>query len=688
MGVHVGIDLGTTYSAVSYFDKSVNKPVIIKNTLGYNITPSVLHFANGQFEFGQEAKAMLEVDSYNTVAFFKREMGNKDYNVALGGKSLAAQDLSAIFLKMLIQDAAEALGQDITSAVITVPAYFKHQQREATKLAGELAGLKVLRIINEPTAAALAYGLTGADQPRTVLVYDLGGGTFDVTIVRISADEITVLGTDGDHYLGGKNWDDAIAVHFRDRFMEAHGIDLLDSTDEYYQLLLKAEQAKIQLTSRDQVRVSLIGGGLRHSFDFTVAELDSITTDLLARTEHLTESLLKDCNMTWSNLDGVLLVGGSTRMRMVGNFIGQKTGKEPLRGIYVDEVVAHGAAIQAEMDVNGASQPAYQLGGRRVSDVIAHSLGMVAINKEGTGFINQRIIEKQTTIPATETKPFSVNPRHCSNNETEVYVLQGEEERPLDCTLLGKYVISGIKLSGREAIIDVSYHYDMNGIVQVLAKQRETGADLPVRKEPAPGDMSWLDRSPGELKGKSEPVTIMLAVDLSGSMAGGPLRKAKAAIKELIAGLDLGNVKLGLVVFAESTDYFMKITDNYREIIKRVDDMDTGVVGYGTSAEPFTTAMAALGRFNNKKYILVLTDGAWSYRDKAIQQAKTCRSQGIEIIAIGFGAADHSFLQEIASSSENAMMTSLENLTQSFVNIAQVVSTSGLQSHQSGLWKR
>src|SRR4051812_32945304 len=379
----VGIDLGTTNSVVAHRN-AYGRPEVIANREGQNITPSVIYFGSDPPAVGQEAKEWARLGNDEIASFFKPHMGNPLYQLRFHGRDYDASQLSALVLARLKADAEAKLGQVVDRAVITVPAYFADAQRKATIEAGLAAGLEVLRIINEPTAAALAYGLQRSGATETVLIYDLGGGTFDVTVARITPDEVAVLATAGDHDLGGKNWDDRIATFLAEKFAAETGIDPLDDPVALNEVLVRSEQAKWALSERSATRITLQLGPERRGFELSRAEFEGMTFPLMDRTRRLTEEALEEAKLDWARLTGILLVGGSTRMPMVRQYVTQMAGQPPRAGVNVDEVVALGAAIQAAMEVgqaaDGATTPRFTLAGaRRISDVMSHSLGTVAV---------------------------------------------------------------------------------------------------------------------------------------------------------------------------------------------------------------------------------------------------------------------------------------------------------------------
>ena len=693
MGIRVGIDLGTTFSAVAKIDAGSGKPEIIKNSLNLPITPSVLCFEEkGRILFGEDAKAMQGMGNTNAFAFFKRNMGNDQFRIEVFNKTYSATDLSAIFLKKLVEEAENCSGEKIDSAVITVPAYFTHKERMATIEAGEKAGLNVLAIINEPTAAAFAYGLNKKDSEQTVLIYDLGGGTFDVTVARLNQDKIDILGSDGNHELGGKDWDDCIARYLSEQFYEKYGVDLSSDEEMVASLLVTAESMKKQLTVRDEVSVPIRYKDIQGTLNITEEVFEEISEFLLGATKDLTEDLLQSIGCSWADITGVILVGGSTRMRMIHKYVEAMSGKEPLSGVNVDEAVALGAAIRANIDDSGKTvQQSFMgllsgkknvevIGAKKVTDVTAHALGMIAISKDGESYENSVIIPKNSAIPVSMNRSYNFKTR-AKNNELEVYVLQGAYRRPLDNIILDKYTISGIeRTNSNTSVIEVSYQYNANGVVDVSAVQKETGKQLSVRIEKIPEDMSWTDGSPKDQLSSSAPseVEVLLAIDLSGSMSGSPVEKAKEAMEQFVRELGSENAKIGLLSFADKVRLVVKPTENEKQVIQAIRSIHVGEVGSGNSAEPFTDALSILRRrlFTQEdiaRYLVVLTDGAWYNPTQAITKAKQCHAEGIEVIALGFGSADKAFLESIASIDEFASLTDLSELSGSFSKIAQTI---------------
>lgn len=686
MGIRVGIDLGTTFSAVARIDPQTGKPVIIKNSYGASITPSVLCFQeDGSVLFGEEAKNMQGIGDPNAIAFFKRSMGKDNFASEFFGKTYTPTELSSILLHQLKEEAEEESGETIDSAVITVPAYFNQFERTATIKAAELAGIEVQHIINEPTSAAFAYGLNEKVGAQTVMIYDLGGGTFDVTLAHIDQNNIQIIGCDGNHELGGKDWDDAIARYIYDVFEQKHQVDICQHPEMCAKILVMSETAKKQLTLKDAVTVPVVFGDIREEITVTLDLFEEVTQTLMMSTEDIIDNLFEQVHLSWADVDGVILVGGSTRMRMIHNYVTELSGKPPLAGINVDEAVALGAAIRANithtgdtlMSIGGktaqTSLPTIQ-GAKAISDVTAHSLGMIAISQDGNSYVNSTIIPKNSKIPAVEEKPFHFATRR-GDNELEVYVLQGDFPRPLDNTIIHKYVIHNIeKTSNPKSVIVVKNEYNSDGVVLVSALQEDTGKTLPVRIEVIPEDMMWTDEAP-QSSGSTVELEIMLALDMSGSMSGVPLKEAKKAMNDFVDQMQLCNGKIGVIPFSDKAVCEIKPTHDSKKVKAVVEELSIcPKYGIGNSANPFKIAMKHMSTARStQRYIVVLTDGLWAHSKQAVSDALSCRKDGVEIIAMGFGSADGRFLEEIASQKEFATLTELSHIGATFSHIAQVI---------------
>ena len=466
MGKVIGIDLGTTNSCVAV--KEGDNVTVIPNPEGQRTTPSVVAFSkDGEILVGQLAKRQAIVNPDRTVISIKRSMGS-DKTVAIDGKNYTPQQISAMILQKLKKDAEEYLGTSITEAVITCPAYFTDAQRQATKDAGTIAGLNVLRIINEPTAACLAYGVNIEKNDNKIMVYDLGGGTFDVSILDVGDGVFEVLSTAGDNRLGGDDWDNRIVEWLAAEFKKSDGIDLLKDKMAAQRLREAAEKAKIELSSMQETTISLPfitadANGPKHlEQKLTRAKFEDLTRDLLERTKTPVRTALKDAGLEPSQIHKILLVGGSTRMPMVQALVKELMGKEPTKGINPDECVAMGAAIQGAI-LSGEQQ------GIVLVDVTPLSLGL-----ETLGGVFTKIIDKNTAIPVSKSQVFTT----AADNQpqVEIHVLQGERAMASDNVSLGRFFLDGIKPAPRGIPqIEVTFDIDANGIVNVTAKDKATG---------------------------------------------------------------------------------------------------------------------------------------------------------------------------------------------------------------------
>ncbi|HEX9776133.1 MAG TPA: molecular chaperone DnaK [Actinomycetota bacterium] len=472
MGKVVGIDLGTTNSVVAVLEGG--EPAVIANAEGARTTPSVVAFAKGgEILVGEVAKRQAITNPDRTVRSVKRHMGAKDWSVDVDGKKWIPQEISAQILAKLKRDAEAYLGEPVTQAVITVPAYFDDAQRQATKEAGEIAGLEVLRIINEPTAAALAYGLDKKEKEHTVLVFDLGGGTFDVSLLEIGEGVFDVKATHGDTKLGGDDWDQRLIDHLVTSFKNKHGVDLAADRMAVQRLKEAAEKAKIELSQTTTTTVNLpfitatADGPLHLEETISRAEFERMTKDLVDRCRTPFLDAVKDAGIDLKTVDHVILVGGSTRMPMIQEVVKELTGgKEPHKGVNPDEVVAVGAAIQAGV-LRG-----------EVKDVLLLDVTPLTLGIETLGSIFTRLIERNTTIPTRKSEIFST----AADNQTsvEVHVLQGEGEMANSHGVrsLGKFQLVGVPPAPRGMPqIEVTFDIDANGIVNVSAKDLATGKE-------------------------------------------------------------------------------------------------------------------------------------------------------------------------------------------------------------------
>ena len=367
-------------------------------------------------------------------------------------------------------------------------------------------------------------------------------------------------------------------------------------------------------------------------------------------------------------------------MPQVSEWVTEMSGKPVLRGINVDEAVALGAALTAHMEVNAGKGEMMLTGQKSFTDVMSHSLGMVAENEDRSRYINSIIIPKNLGIPTRETRPFKVKTSAAKGGQMEVYMVQGEAQRPLDNQVIGKYTFSGIghEKSG-QAVLDVTYSYDRNGVIDVEAIQTSSGQQLKLDVEPVPADLRWMDEAPKDhVEEGFDHLSVIFAIDLSGSMYGEPIRKAKEAAKGFVEKLDLTHTSVGLLLFADRCKMDTKLTQSYKELVKGIDKWGSGSgVGGGNMAEPFTLAHKHLKDVEGHRFLVVLTDGVWYDQSKAIRQAKKCHESNIGVIAIGFGGADRQFLKDVASADEDALFVDLSNLSESLSKIGQVLTSGG-----------
>ncbi|MBR4862274.1 MAG: molecular chaperone DnaK [Firmicutes bacterium] len=464
----IGIDLGTTNSCVAVLEGG--EPVVIANAEGNRTTPSVVGFAkNGERLVGETAKRQAITNPDRTIASIKRHMGEA-YKVTVDGKEYTPQDISAMILTKLKNDAESYLGEKVTEAVITVPAYFSDAQKQATKDAGRIAGLDVKRIVNEPTAASLAYGLDKEEGEHKILIYDLGGGTFDVSILELAEGTFAVLATNGDTHLGGDDFDAALLNYLADTFAKENGVDLRADKMAHQRLKEAAEKAKKELSSAMTTNVNLpfitvtADGPLHMNMDITRAKFEQLTAHLVEKTIEPMRKAMADAGVSNSDIDKVILVGGSTRIPAVQEAVKRVTGKEPFKGINPDECVAAGAAIQAGV-LTG-----------EVNDILLLDVTPLSLSIETLGGVATRLIERNTTIPTKRSQIFST----AADNQTavDIHVMQGEREMAAGNITLGRFQLTGIAPAPRGIPqIEVTFDIDANGIVNVSAKDMGTGKE-------------------------------------------------------------------------------------------------------------------------------------------------------------------------------------------------------------------
>ena len=548
----IGIDLGTTNSAVSVLEGGEAK--IIPNPEGNRTTPAVVAFKNGEIQVGEVAKRQA-VTNPSTVSSIKRHMGDGSYKVHMDGKDYTPQEISAMILQYLKSYAEDYLGEKVDKAVITVPAYFNDAQRQATKDAGKIAGLEVERIVNEPTAAALAYGLDKTDKEEKVLVFDLGGGTFDVSILELGDGVFDVLSTSGDNHLGGDDFDQKIMDYLVAEFKKEHGVDLSKDKMALQRLKDAAEKAKKDLSGVSTTQISLpfitasAEGPLHLELTLTRAKFEELTHDLVERTKQPVRQALKDAGLSQSDIDEVILVGGSTRIPAVVEAVRKETGKEPNKSVNPDEVVAMGAAIQGGV-ISGD-----------VKDIVLLDVTPLSLGIETMGGVFTKLIDRNTTIPTSKSQVFST----AADNQpaVDVHVLQGERQMAADNKTLGRFQLTDIPPAPRGIPqIEVTFDIDKNGIVNVSAKDLGTGKeqtitiksssgltdeeiDRMVKDAEANAEADKKRREEADLRNEVDQLvfqTDKVLADLKDKVSEEEVKKAEAARDELKAAIEANDL--------------------------------------------------------------------------------------------------------------------------------------------------
>ena len=654
----VGIDLGTTFSAIAHINEN-GVPELIPNENRDRLTSSVIFYDDGEFIVGEYAKQNAIAEPENAVEFIKREMGKPvtEFFREFGGQQYSPEELSAEILKTLKRDAEEALGRQVTDAVITVPASFNDPERQATIRSGEITGLNVQRIINEPTAAALSYGRHLSGDTSTVLVFDLGGGTFDVTVMEVKGQEMTILATNGDHRLGGKDWDDKIITHAAERFESEHGENPLTDLSTYLDIQTRSVDAKIQLSTLNRATIITNHAGKSQRIELTRQEFEAMTANLVERCRSLVDVVLYEVELTTDQIDTVLLVGGSTRLPMIQKMLTEHFRKPPDTSVNPDEAVVFGAAVMGELIQSEETKPRGFLGAApkrnfgimRISDVCSHSLGMVALDEIGE-LRNSIIIPKNTNIPCDVSRDDYKTTSH-NQEEFDVIVLQGGEGiHPRDCPVRDAYEVYDIPpRPAGETRVKVTFKYNANGMIEVEAEDINTKKILPMRKKMEEIDWDALE-SPEPV---SMPMDIALAIDCSGSMSGGELDDAKDAGSRFLDNIDPSS-RVGLISFGGSqVEVEMDLTQDFDELREAIENLRTR--GSTPMAEAIAlTREELLTDVQNVNVLILLTDGYPDDEDTTMTEAELAKEEDIRIIAIGVGeGVDSDYLEELASTPDD-----------------------------------
>ena len=729
MGIAVGIDLGTTFSAVACVGAD-GEPRILPNSSGEHTTPSVVAIAeDGSVVCGEAAKEAQLMGDANVASFYKTNMGNAGYVEYLRGCEFDATTLSSMFLRNLIADISAANGVEIDSAVVTVPAYFEAPQREATLEALRRTGVRALGTLNEPSAAAYAYGLMSAGAAageRAILIYDLGGGTFDVTVARLSGREIRVLSSTGNHQLGGRQWDSALSDFILDQLCDAEGLDRDDvesdlTPSDINTLAVVSEQVKRDLTNRARTRARVMAESISGTIEVTREDFEEATRHLLTLTTDCCEEALREAGLSWAQVDGYILVGGSTKMPQVREYLTGKVGSGPIGGnVNPDEAVALGAAVYAAQKCGTtfslpgapAAAPRFSLGALpKLVDCTAHSMGMIAESEDRSRYVNSTIIAKNTPIPVTNSREYAVGATPGRPGSLEIYLLQGDDPAPLNNTVVGKYVVPEIPGErGRETRVLVSYSYTENATIEVGAALASSGKSLEVQRAEVESDLSRFLNAPtdNDVKGEGHgPVDarVMICVDVSGSMYGKGLRAADEAADAFLQSVFYSGAKIGVMYFGTTAKVACNPTSHYDRVRELTKDDSSGFKSGDAQYCASSLAMSENGvckscprRHCNicgtrspllayskwlstdecedeAEILLILTDGCWCDADKAIQDAESLKDDGVTIIGIGIADADLEFLKKISTSDSYAGLFDFSELGAAFSSIGRSISS-------------
>lgn len=695
MGRVVGIDLGTTFSGIAHLDETGAR--MIPDPDGATTVPSVIYFEDqdGEVMVGQTAKDLAIVEPDRVVQFVKREIGyTKDrvrvdddgvpHPYVFWGRTLSPEQVTSYLLRHLKDQAEAYLGEPVERAVITVPAYFREPERQATLQAAELAGLKVDRLINEPTAAGVAFGLRDGARPQLALVFDLGGGTFDATLLQGGPEGVDVIATKGDHRLGGKDWDDALIEFLKDRFAEETQLDLDDDPGALSELRDRVERAKRRLSEAKSDRVIVSALGKRTVVEVTREEFEGLTENLVERCMSLIGALLEGAGQDLASVDNIVLAGGSTRMPMISAALEEARGR-PLdaNATNPDECVALGAALVAGSSAlrkqeatsglrltDAARQSLTKL---TLKDVASHNLGFVTL--VGDELKSTVVIPRNTKIPCACSREDLTTGR-AGQDSLDVHVVEGDNEDPYLCSQTNSFRCSGIPVDLAEPRLQVTFNYDESGVISVDAKELTSGAVLDVERID-PADLDTL------LEGTADPMDVVLALDVSGSMSGRPLNEVKDATHRFLDVVNLEMNRVGVVEFGSRAAIVSELSSDHSHLDRVVDGMR--ISGSTNMAAGIETAESLLKDPRRSRCIVLMSDGSPDNSSAAVSAATAAKKHGCLLITVATGNADREFMESIASSSEYAYdVNATISVAQTFVNLAREIASGSMLRRQSG----
>jgi len=695
MGRVVGIDLGTTFSGIAHLDES-GTARMIPDPDGMTTVPSAIYFEDqdGEVMVGQTAKDLAIVEPERVVQFVKREIGYTKERVRVDddgvphpyvfwGRTLSPEQVTSHLLRHLKDQAEEYLQEQVERAVITVPAYFREPERQATLQAAELAGLKVDRLINEPTAAGVAFGLRDGARAQLALVFDLGGGTFDATLLQGGPEGVDVLATAGDHRLGGKDWDDALIEFLKDRFAEETQLDLDDDPGAISELRDRVERTKRRLSEAKSDRVVVSALGKRAVVEVTREQFESLTENLVERCMALIRNLLERADQDLASVDNIVLAGGSTRMPMISAALEAAWGR-PLEANATnpDECVALGAALVAGASALRKRDTAsglkltdaarQSLTSLTLRDVASHNLGFVTM--VGDALKSTVVIPRNTKIPCACSREDLTTGR-AGQGSLDVHVVEGDSEDPYLCSQTNSFRCSGIPVDLAEPRLQVTFNYDESGVITVDGKELTSGSILDVERID-PVNLETL------LEGTANPMDVVLALDVSGSMSGGPLNEVKDATHRFLDAVNLETNRVGVVGFGSDARIVCALSSDHSKLDRLVDGMSTR--GTTNMADGIRSADRLLTAPGRSRCIVVMSDGSPNDRSAAVAAANAAKGHGCLLITVATGSARRDFMKSIASSPEYAYdVNATITVAQTFVNLAREIASGSMLRRQA-----